>query len=70
MLTLETVTALPNTVLSLLHDATIDGDFDRVAELCDQIADQHPRLARELRSLAERFDTQQLLAILTIGEPS
>jgi hypothetical protein len=54
----------------MLRDATMIGDFDRVLELVNQIEDITPELAQELRSLAERFDSEQLLTLLNTGGAS
>ena len=64
----EAVAELPGTLQNLLHEATIAGDFDRVLELIDQITGDYPYLSEILRNLAEQFNSEQLLNVLSIGE--
>ena len=44
---------LPGELVPQLREAAINGDFDRVLELIDQVEAHDPRLAQRMRSLAE-----------------
>lgn len=53
---------LPDEFISRLRQAALDADFDQVLELADGISQQHEQCAAILRALAERFDTERILA--------
>ncbi|OGS43246.1 MAG: hypothetical protein A3J79_11115 [Elusimicrobia bacterium RIFOXYB2_FULL_62_6] len=55
---------LPPELLSQLREAAINGDFGLLSELTVRVEARDKRLAGGLRTLAGRFDTQRILALL------
>ena len=60
----ETPAAIPESLIELIREAAIDGDFDRVIELTAEVEAFDALLALGFRRLAERFDSQRLLEIV------
>jgi PAS domain S-box-containing protein len=61
----ERVAAIPEPIMSLLHEATLAADMDRMLELIQQIEQKDAAVARGLRRLAEGFEYQTLLSLTT-----
>jgi PAS domain S-box-containing protein len=61
----EKAAAIPEPIMSLLHEATLSADLDRMLELIQQIEQKDATVARGLRRLAEGFDYQTLLSLTT-----
>jgi len=66
----EALAALPGDLVDRIRRATVNADFDAVLELADEVARVDERLAATLRELAERFDSERILAALPGGEGS
>jgi len=64
------VAALPGDLASRLRDAATGGDFDAILGLADEVERHDDRAAVALRTLAERFDAESILAALPGGETS
>jgi len=60
-LTSEDVAILPTDWLSSFHQATLEGDFEVMLSLIEQIQDQDKTLAQRLSYLAHNFEFEQLL---------
>ena len=58
------VGGLPPELAARLRKAAVAGDFQLLMELADSVEAQNARLAATLRALAEKFDTQRILALL------
>lgn len=56
--------ALPPELTKALREATLRADVVRITELLHDVESHDPTLADNLRLLAERFDYEQLLALL------
>lgn len=54
---------LPRPLLKSLHQATLEGDFDLMLTLIEQIRPQQPSLAEAIATLAHQFQYVQLLAL-------
>ena len=61
----EKAAAIPDPIMSLLHEATLSADLDRMLEIIQQIEQKDAAVARGLRRLAEGFDYQTLLSLTT-----
>ncbi|MEI6149443.1 MAG: PAS domain S-box protein [bacterium] len=61
----EKMAAIPEAIMSLLHEATLSADLDRMLDLIQQIEPKDAAVARGLRRLAEGFDYQTLLSLTT-----
>jgi CheY-like chemotaxis protein len=57
----DDVAILPTDWLSSFHQATLDGDFEEMLSLIEQIQDQNQTLANTLTHLAHNFQFEQLL---------
>ena len=66
-LTPESLTGLPGGLADRIREAAINGDFDDVLDLILQVEAFDPSLAKGLRSLAERFDSQRLIDLMEKG---
>jgi CheY-like chemotaxis protein len=66
-LTPESLNGLPGELVRQIRESTINADFDRMLELIQQAATHDAGAANGLRSLAERFDYQKLLDLLSTG---
>jgi CheY-like chemotaxis protein len=55
---------LPRELISQLHEAAINGDFQFLSELAGRVEAHDIRLAGALRVLTGKFDTQRILALL------
>ena len=66
-LTSESLANLPGELVRQIRESTINADLDRVLELIQEAATHDARAANGLRSLAERFDYQKLLDLLSTG---
>lgn len=62
-LTVQDLAHLPQNWLKSLHRATIEGDFDVMLNLIEQISDQNESLAQDLSTLVREFQFDQLLAL-------
>jgi CheY-like chemotaxis protein len=62
--------ALPGDLVSRLRVAASNAAFDTVLELADEIEQHDGRSATALRTLAERFDSEQILDALPGSEDS
>jgi CheY-like chemotaxis protein len=63
------IAALPSEVRDGLERAAVDGDFEEVLGLADEIEPDDERTATTLRLLAERFDSGPILDALRPGAP-
>jgi len=70
MFSAEALAALPKDLTDRIRNATVSADFDAVLELADEVGRIDERLAAALRNLAERYDSDQILAALPGGERS
>jgi PAS domain S-box-containing protein len=61
----EQLAALPETLVSQLHDATLAADQDRMLVLIHNVEKLDVNVAGRMRSLAEDFDYQKLLEMTT-----
>ncbi len=59
---------LPAEVLTALHQATVQGDFDQILILIEQIRAQDQPLAAILADLAHKFDFVQILQLIKPAE--
>ena len=66
----EALAALPRDLTERIRLATVSADFDAVLELADEVGRTDQPLATGLRNLAERFDSERILATLPGGEGS
>jgi len=64
------VAALPGDLVDRIRQATVAADFDAVLDLADEVDRTDHQLAKALRSLAEGFDSDRILAALPGGEGS
>ena len=64
----EALAALPKDLTDRIRQATVNADFDVVLELADEVGRTDQPLAAALRSLAERFDSERIIAALHGGE--
>ena len=65
----EALAALPRDLTGRIRQATVDGDFDAVIELADEVARFDEHVAVALRASAERFDADRILdALHGIGD--
>lgn len=62
-LTIQDLAHLPQSWRASLHRATIEGDFDVMLNLIEQISDQNESLAKDLSTLVHEFQFDQLLAL-------
>ena len=60
----EALAALPRDLTDRIRQATVDGDFDAVVELADEVARFDEHVAAALRASAERFDADRILDAL------
>ena len=66
----EEVAALPETLLAQLHDATLSADLDHMLELIHQIGKHNLIAGEKMKMLAENFDYQKLLEMITSEKES
>jgi two-component system sensor histidine kinase/response regulator len=66
-LTLEAVETLPQDLVRQMREATINADLDLLMKLIDSVEKEDPRVAQELRIMAEGFDYQNILDLLPSG---
>jgi CheY-like chemotaxis protein len=59
------VAQLPPALRAGMRDAIANGDLEGFGALLQPVSTQHPALARFLRSLAEQYDYDNLLRLLT-----
>ena len=64
------IAMLPSDLVARLGDAAAGGDFDAILGLADEVKRHDDRAAVALRTLAERFDTESILAALPGGDTS
>ena len=64
----EALAALPKDLTDRIRQATVNADFDVVLGLADEVGRTDKGLAAALRSLAERFDSERIIAALPGGE--
>jgi len=69
-LSAEAVAALPGDLVDRIRRATVAADFDAVLDLADEVDRIDHQIAKALRSLADRFDSERILAVLPGGEGS
>ena len=60
-----TLNALPGELIEQLCEAAIEGDFDKVLTLISHVEKHDSCLAQSLRTVAERFDSQHFIELLT-----
>jgi PAS domain S-box-containing protein len=60
----EDLTAIPQSVLTALDNATVEADLTKINYLIDQIGIQEPEVADQLRVMANNFDYQKITALL------
>ena len=70
VLTAESVRALPPALIDQLHAATINAHLDLILELIEQIKPLSPQLAYRFAELANNFQYDDLLNLLSKGEQS
>ncbi|MBI4397114.1 MAG: response regulator [Elusimicrobia bacterium] len=61
----EDAASLPAALAAEILEATVKGDFDRVMDRIQQVEAGDARLAAGLRDLAEQFDFQRLIELLS-----
>jgi DNA-binding response OmpR family regulator len=61
----EKVAAVPEELLSLLHEATLSADLDQMLDLIQRIEQTDAVVAKGLKCLAEGFEYQALLSLTT-----
>ena len=66
-LTKEAVEMLSRDMVRQMREATINADLDLLMKLIDQVELKDPRMAQELRNMAEGFDYQTILDLLPRG---
>jgi PAS domain S-box-containing protein len=66
-MTAEVLSALPEESINKMRDAVINADFDLMMELVGGVEDHNILVARELRSLIERFEYTEFLELLQTG---
>jgi hypothetical protein len=59
---------LPEDLIHLMREAIIRADLDDLLEKIQEVESRDPRLAQELRRLAELFEYQKLLDLISPGE--
>ena len=64
----ESLAGLPEDLIHLMREAIIRADLDALLEKIHEVETSHPRLAQELRRLAEHFEYQKLLDLFGPGE--
>src|SRR5207248_692582 len=64
----ESLAVLPDDLIHLMREAIIRGDLDELLEKIDEVESRDPRLAKELRPLAEQFEYQKLLDLFGPGK--
>ena len=67
-LTPESLAGLPEDLIHLMREAIIRADLDDLLEKIHEVETRDPRLAQELRRLAEHFEYQKLLDLFGPGE--
>ncbi len=66
-LTSESLSDLPHDVIDQMRDAVITADLDQLLAKIDDVGVLDPRIAQSLRRLAENFQYQKLLDLLSTG---
>ena len=69
-ITPESLTGLPHDLVHTMREAVISADLDQLLAMIQEVEARDPRMAQELRRLAERFEYQKLLDLFGPGEPS
>ena len=69
-LTPESLAGWPRDVIDPMREAVITADLDQLLARIEQLDSRHPRIARELRRLAEGFQYQKLLDLFSMGSPT
>jgi CheY-like chemotaxis protein len=64
-ITPESLAGLPRDLIHLMREALIRADLDDLLEQIQKIEYRNPRLAQKLRRLAEHFEYQKLLGLLS-----
>jgi len=64
----ELLVALPEDMFEQLKFATMSGNFSALMEITDQIEDENPKLASDLRNLVKQYDYDALSALFVNGE--
>jgi CheY-like chemotaxis protein len=67
-LTADSLAGWPQDVIHPMRDAVIRADLDQLLEKIHEVETRDPRIAQELRSLAEHFEYQKLLDLFGPGE--
>jgi CheY-like chemotaxis protein len=67
-LTPESLDGLPEDLLHVMREAIIRADLDDLLEQIQEVETRDPRLAQELRRLAEHFEYQKLLDLFGSGK--
>ena len=68
--TAEMIAALPGGLITALRQAVEEGDIASMRELIAEVKEKDTAVAQGLQTLADRYDYQQLEALLKNGEPS
>jgi CheY-like chemotaxis protein len=63
----ESLSDLPQEVIDQMRDAVVTADLDQLLTKIDEIEALDPRISQGLRRLAESFQYQKLLDLLTTG---
>ena len=66
-LTSESLSDLPHDIIDQMRDAVVTADLDQLLTKIDDVEALDPRIAHDLRRLAESFQYQKLLDLLTTG---
>lgn len=70
MVSAEMIAALPGELIAALRQTVEEGDIARLRELIAEVKEKNTAVALGLQALADRYDYQQLEALLKDGEPS
>jgi response regulator RpfG family c-di-GMP phosphodiesterase len=68
-LTPESLTGWPPDLIDPMREAVIRADLDQLLARIQEVEARDPRIAKELRRLAEGFEYQKLLDLFGPGEP-
>jgi len=68
-LTPESLAGWPRDLIEPMREAVVTADLDQLLIKIQAVEARDPRVARELRRLAEGFEYQKLLDLFSAGEP-
>ena len=67
-LTPESLSCLPTTLIDNMKEATLNGYLNQLYDLLDEVEAKDPRLAKAIRSLADRYDYDSLTKLFSPEE--